>query len=363
MRPLKATFSTANLINNLAIIRAQAPHSKIVAMIKANAYGHGLCAVAERLQGKVEMMGVASIDEALTLRAQGIKTPVLLMEGIFSPKEINLAIQNNLHLVVHDLSQVAWLEESNLSAPIHIWLKIDTGMGRLGFLPSQFKNVYDRLLCLPSVIKPMPIMSHFACADIKDHPLNTEQMKTFYELGKGLNNPLSLCNSPALFNFPSCHHEWVRPGLSLYGLSPIPEKTTNELGLKPVMTLQSKLISVKTPPYGSTIGYAARYYHKSNGSIGIVACGYGDGYPLAVSDGAPILVNGIRCSVVGRISMDMMAVDLSPCPQAKVGDPAILWGETLCINEIVAKAQYTSERQLLTDIHQRVPTFWDDERD
>ena len=331
-------------------------------MVKANAYGHGMSSVASRLEGHVDMFGVASIDEALLLRASGLKAPLLLAEGVFSPEELSVALQENFHVVVHHESQVAWLEEASLPAPLNLWIKIDTGMGRLGFLPHAFRKAYERLLCLPQVVKPIPLMSHFACAGDQGHLLNQRQIDVFEATIHGLSNPLSFCNSSALFNFPSQHHQFVRPGISLYGSSQVNGLSAEDLGLKPVLTLRSKLISVKTPSQGSTLGYTARYTCQGDRPIGVVACGYGDGYPLAAPDGTPILVNGIECPLAGRVSMDMLTVDLSPCPQARVGDPVILWGEGLSV-DVVTKAcgATVSSNSLFTGLQSRVPFVWDEE--
>ncbi len=359
-RPTKACLSASNLLHNIEIIKGQAPGSHIIAMVKANAYGHGIRSVANRLEGHVDMLGVASIDEALALRAHGVQTPILLAEGIFSPEELPLAAQHGFHVVVHHTSQLRWLEETPLTGPLPVWIKIDTGMGRLGFLPHEFRGAYERLLANPHVLQPIHVMSHFACADEKDHPLNEQQIKVFEEVTQGLKGPLSFCNSAGIFNFSHLRHQFVRPGIVLYGASPFKDRSADGLGLKPVMSLGSQLIAIKSLSRGSTLGYGARYTCKSDSPIGVVACGYGDGYPLAAPDGTPVLVNGFTCPLVGRISMDMLTVDLAACPDAQVGDPVTLWGEGLSVN-VIAKAcgPLTSPYALLTGLQNRVPFVWD----
>ena len=357
-RPIQALMSTKNLLHNVSVIRSKAPQAKLLVMVKANAYGHGICSVGQRIQNHVDMLGVASIDEALLLRESQVEVPVLLAEGVFSAHAYGVAAHKDFHVVVHHECQLGWLDEYKGPLPLNIWIKVDTGMGRLGFLPQDFHAAYERLMANPFVLKPIPIMSHLACADEPGHALNEKQIKAFQEIRQKYPGPYSLCNSAGIFQFPQEHHDMVRTGLALYGISPVTGKTAEELGLKPVMTVQSCLIGVKSPEAGSTIGYAARYTTKG-GPIGVIACGYGDGYPVSAQDGTPILVNGVHCSIAGRISMDMLTVDLSPCPQAQIGDPVTLWGEGLSVNEVVPSTSVNAWR-LSTGLQKRVPCVWDD---
>ncbi len=352
-----AILSTENLIHNLQVIKQKVNPAKVVAMIKANAYGHGLRSVALRLDKHADILGVASIDEALALRKIGVSTPILLAEGVFEPNELLLASTNNFHVVFHNEMQLEWLEKSLLPIPLHAWMKINTGMGRLGFSIEQAKLYYPRLLNSQQLKKPIKIMSHLACADEKDHPLNGEQIQVFKNFIKNINGEFSLSNSAGIFNFPDCYFDYVRPGLALYGVNPIEGGRAEALDLKPVMTLQTSLISVQTLPKGSSIGYKGRYCCPEDMQVGIIAFGYGDGYPLTAKDGTPILVNNIECALVGRVSMDMIAIDLRTCPNAKIGDPVILWGNGLPIERV---AEYTSNIpwDMLTGIQNRVKFLW-----
>lgn len=356
-RTATAILSTENLLHNLQVIKDKVKPAKIIAMVKANAYGHGIRSVGMRLDGHADMLGVACIDEALVLRKAGVKTDILLAEGVFEPGELLIAATEKLHVVFHSKIQMEWLDKSALPLPIHTWVKIQTGMGRLGFGRQEAHKAYTHLLNHKQTYKPVRVMSHFACADEKDHPLNTQQIETFRAFMKNIDSQFSLCNSGGIFNFPDCYYDYVRPGLALYGISPLPEKSATELDLKPVMTLQSSLIAVQHFEKGDSIGYGARYTYDGDMPVGIIAFGYGDGYPFTTKDGAPVLVNNILCPLVGRISMDMMAVDLSACPHAQVGDPVLLWGEKLPLEQI---AKYTNHIpwNIITGIQNRVKFLW-----
>ncbi|MGB9154695.1 MAG: alanine racemase [Alphaproteobacteria bacterium] len=356
-RPTTCALSTENLLHNVSVIRATAPRAKLMAMVKANAYGHGAISVGQRLEGHVDAMGVASIDEALALRAAGIKSPLVLIEGVFEPDELRIAAEQEFHVVFHTPAQVQWLVESPVSKPLVAWLKIDTGMGRLGFLPSQAPLALQTLSTSPSIRQPVGIMSHFACADAPEHPHNKHQIACFEKFAASHNGPKSLCNSAAIFSFPDQHYDWVRAGLSLYGATPFATRTAESLGLKPVMTFRTRLIAVKNLKRGDTIGYGARFTCPEDMSVGIMAVGYGDGYPRTARDGTPVLVNGARCSIAGRVSMDMAAVDLRPCRDAAVNTEVILWGEGLPI-ETVAATTENINYDLLTGIQNRVKYIW-----
>lgn len=352
-----AILSTENLLHNFKVIREKVKPAKIIAMVKANAYGHGLRSVALRLAQQADILGVASIDEALALRQSGVQTPIMLAEGVFDRSELITASTERFHVVFHNDTQLEWLEKSQCPLPLQAWLKINTGMGRLGFAMDHALARYERLYKNPQVEKPVRLLSHFACADQKNHPLNKEQLDNFQQFTQKISTEYSLCNSAALFHFPDVHYDYVRPGLSLYGVSPIPGVTAESLGLKPVMTLQTSLISVQTYDEGTPIGYGARYRCPERMPIGVVAFGYGDGYPITVRDGAPLLVNNVECPLVGRISMDMLTVDLRNCPTAQVGDPVILWGNGLPIERVVAYTQ-NIPWDMLTGVQHRVKFLW-----
>lgn len=356
-RAALATLSTQNLLHNLAVIKQQASQAKIIAMIKANAYGHGLRSTGLRLEPHVDSLGVASIDEAQALRKVGIKIPITLMEGVFEPQELILAAQENFHVVFHDGVQLQWIEEIDLPSPICAWLKIDTGMGRLGFSPEAATLAYEKLSRNKNIQQPVGIMSHFACADEKAHSLNQYQIDQFRSFIADKPGAKSLSNSAGIFSFDEVQYDFVRPGLALYGVSPLQNKTASDLGLKPVMTLQTQLMAVRKAAKNSSIGYGARYICPEDMPIGVIALGYGDGYPRSIKDGAPVLINGVRCPIIGRVSMDMITIDLRPYPQSKVHDQVILWGEGLPIEDV---AQYTNQcvYDMLTAVQARVRFVW-----
>lgn len=358
-RTAVAILSTENLLNNLKVIKEKAPQSKIIGMVKANAYGHGLRSVSARLEKHVDMLGVASIDEALALRKIGIQIPIVLAEGVFEPNELLVASTEGFHVVFHEEVQLQWLANLSCPLPIQAWLKIDSGMGRLGFNIDKAPAFYKQLSKSRQIAHPIRIMSHLACADDSKNPLNQKQIEAFNSFIKNISGvgEYSLCNSAGVFQYPGSHHNYVRPGIALYGASPILGKSAAELNLKPVMTLQTSLIGIKDMTKGAPIGYGARYQCPQDMRVGIVAFGYGDGYPRSARDGTPILVNNIRCELVGRVSMDMIAVDLTSCPNAKVGDPVILWGNGLPIEEVASFTDNVSY-DLLTGVQNRVKFHW-----
>lgn len=356
-RAALATLSTENLLHNLKIIKSYAHSSHVIAMIKANAYGHGLRSTALRLEKHVYGFGVASIDEALALRHVNIKIPITLMEGIFEQDELLVATREDFHVVFHNETQLEWLKTMSLPSKLTAWLKVDTGMGRLGFTPAQAEDAYKQLSCDLHIKQPVGIMSHFACADDSAHSLNQEQINNFKQFIHNKVGPRSFCNSAAIFSFNDQHYDVVRPGIALYGVSPLAHLSAHDLNLKAVMTLQTRLVTVKQVQKNSTLGYGARFVCPEDMLIGIIAMGYGDGYPRTARDGTPILINGIRCQLVGRVSMDMIIVDLRACPYAKVDDPVILWGNELPIEQV---AQYTDQcpYDILTAVQSRVKFHW-----
>ncbi len=358
-RTAVAILSTENLLHNLKVIKGKAPQSKVIGMVKANAYGHGLRSVSTRLERHVDMLGVASIDEALILRKIGVQIPIILAEGVFEPNELLVASTEGFHVVFHEEVQLQWLANLSCPLPIQAWLKIDSGMGRLGFDIDKAPGFYDQLSQSRQIAQPIRVMSHLACADDPDNPLNQRQIKAFNDFIQNISDQseYSLCNSAGVFQYPTSHHHFVRPGIALYGASPILGKSAADLNLKPVMTLQTSLIGIKEMTKGSPVGYGARYTCPEDMRVGIVAFGYGDGYPRSAQDGTPILVNNTRCKLVGRVSMDMIAVDLRSCPNAKVGDPVILWGNDLPIEEVAAFTDNVSY-DLLTGVQNRVKFHW-----
>ncbi len=348
-----AILSIKNLLHNLQIVKNHTSLSKIIAMVKADAYGHGIEPISLALEKHVNMFGVATIEEALKLRKIGITIPILLTEGVFTQNELRIAANKNLHVVFHSAEQVDLLKGLSFIVPLQTWIKIDTGMGRLGFAAKEVNYFYNKLLNNNQLTKPIRILSHFACADDFNHPLNQQQIEVFQNIITDIKGEYSLCNSAAIFQFPQCHYNFVRPGLALYGASPILGKMPNDFNLKPVMTIKSKLIAIHSVPKGSSIGYGARYSCVEDMLIGVVAFGYGDGYPITAKDGCPVLINNEICPLVGRVSMDMITVNLRLCRNAKIGDSVILWGEGLSIENII-KFTANSSYDIMTGIKNRV---------
>ncbi|CAO5678059.1 MAG: Alanine racemase [Holosporales bacterium] len=356
-RPAKAYLSKANLIHNFTVIKNAAKNSRIISMVKANAYGHGIRSVAKTLDLYTDFFGVASIDEALILKSVNILKPIILMEGIFSEKELEDASENEFHVVFHSSHQVSWLEKTPLKKPIHAWLKVNTGLGRLGVPIDAVKEFYERLTASCNTVGTVRILSHLACADSDDHPLTAEQLNRFKIITNQFDTEFSLCNSAGLFKLPTHHYDFVRPGLSLYGVSPFSNINAQDLNLKPVMTLKTNLIAVQHMKKGDSIGYGATYYCHKDMPVGVIAFGYGDGYPFAAKNGTPVLINGIKCPLIGRISMDMMTVDLSPLKTCSIDDSVTLWGEDLAIEEIIPFT-HDIAWHMLTNIQHRVKFIW-----
>lgn len=338
-RNIVATVSPTALRHNLQQIRKLAPSSKIMAMVKANAYGHGLTTVATALQG-VDALGVASIEEGLLLRKTGIQTDTVLIEGIFRDEELPLVQTHRFTQVVHHWPQIQALKcySSEINQPFKVWIKINTGMNRLGFGLEEFEEAYRVLSSLPNV-QLMGMMTHFSHADDKSSDVTLTQIQRFEQLVKDFPGEKCLANSAAILAWPQAHANWVRPGLMLYGASPFNHSTGVELNLLPAMTLRSEIIAVRKIVKGEKVGYSGTWENaKGDGTIGIVAMGYGDGYPWHAKSGTPVLVNQQRVHTVGRVSMDMLAVDISSIGTVKVGDPVILWGENLPIEEVAQHA-------------------------
>jgi alanine racemase len=356
-----ALISGQNLLHNITTLKKLAPTSHLMVMLKANAYGHGICEIAKYLeknsQNDIYAFGVARIDEAILLRKAGIKITIFLAEGIFKESDLEIAAEQNFHLVFHNSLQLNWLENSNLNTKINAWLKINTGMNRLGFDINEAKNVYQILSHHKNINQPIVVASHFACADDFSHSLNNSQINQFQKFTDNLPVLKSFNNSAAIINFSQTSYDIVRAGLSIYGASPIKDKTAAELNLKPVMTLQTQIIAIHNLKEGQTIGYGARFKCNKDNRIAIAAIGYGDGYSRTIKDGTPVLVNGVRCKIAGRVSMDMISIDLSNCLDAIIGDPVTLWGNGLPIEEI---AEFSScvAYDLFCGVQSRVKYIW-----
>jgi alanine racemase len=345
-RPTFMKIDLAALRHNLERVHALAPNKQVMAMVKANAYGHGIVRIAEGLAG-ADAFGVASIEEGIKLREAGIKQPIVLIEGLFHPDEVVEAAKHHFTLVVHHTPHVEMLEKAKVDQPFTVWLKINTGMHRLGFAPQQVDNIYQRLLASSAVRKPIGLMTHFAEADMIKSEATQHQIKLFNAVTAHLPGPRSLANSAGVIEWKGAHGDWVRPGLMLYGASPFPNQTGFDHGLQPVMTLWSRLIAINAIKKDGKVGYGGTWTAQEDTLIGVVGVGYGDGYPQFAQHGTPTLVNGKLCPLVGRVSMDMLTVDLGLQPQAKIGDPVILWGAGLPVEQI-AKCSATSAYEILT---------------
>jgi alanine racemase len=350
-RPLSATIHTAALANNLAVVRRYAPNSKVWAVVKANAYGHGLARAFPGLRA-TDGFGLLDLEEAVKLRELGWAGPILLLEGFFRPTDIDVIDRYSLSTALHSDEQLRMLEMARLSKPVNIQLKMNSGMNRLGYTPERFRAAWERARACQGVGQ-ITLMTHFSVAD-SDRGV-AHQMETFERGAQGIAGARSLANSAATLWHPSSHFDWVRPGIILYGASPSGYTGAIEgTGLQPAMTLASELIAVQNVAEGQTVGYGSIFKARNPMRIGVVACGYADGYPRVAPDGTPVIVDGIRTRVVGRVSMDMLTVDLTPCPTAGVGSRVELWGNALPIDD-VAKACGTIGYELMCAVAPRVP--------
>ena len=348
-----ATVDLAAIQHNLAQVRRFAPKSKVMAAIKAHAYGHGAVPVARALEAaRVDAFAVACMEEAIQLRQAHITTPIALLEGIISAEEAALAVYERLPVVVHDRWQLDLLEALPESSEVSIWFKLDTGMHRLGFPLKDIPSLVETLRKRPRW-RFMGWITHLSCADEPDNPVTHEQIERFNSALKGLPGARSIGNSAGIIAWPEARADWVRPGLMIYGASPMPDRTAIDLGLKAAMTLESRLIAVREYDAGEPIGYGQTYRCPERMPIGVVAAGYADGVDRSLPSGTPVLVNGVEVSIAGRVSMDMITVDLRKVPNAKVGDTVRLWGEGLPA-EVIAKYAGTLAYELFCGLTQRV---------
>jgi alanine racemase len=324
-----------------------------MAVVKANAYGHGLVSTALCL-ADADAFAVARLEEALALRSAGVRKPIVLLEGVFNAEQLAEAARQNLEIVVHEAEQLALLERAPASHRFVVWLKVDTGMNRLGFRPEQMDAALSALASMGERLHELRLLTHFASADESDNPLTTQQLARFAELTRNQTLRRSMANSAAVFAYPAAHADWVRPGLALYGVSPFPDRVSADLGLTPAMRLVSTVIALREVPAGETVGYGGTWRATRDSRIAIVAGGYGDGLPRTLPNGTPVLVNEQRAQLVGRVSMDMIAVDVTGAGTVQVGDAALLWGPELPVEEIAAHAG-TISYELLCGVSQRVP--------
>lgn len=323
-----------------------------MAVVKANAYGHGLAAVAQAL-GQADAFAVARIEEGITLRGAGIRQPIVLLEGVFDREQLMAAAQARFELVVHSAEQIDLLREAPASAEFPVWLKLDTGMNRLGFRPGQFESALAALRQTACVRQPIRICTHMANADTPEHPGTRQQLALFDRVCGDLGHEQSAANSAALFAFPEAQRDWVRPGISLFGVSPFADRVGTDLGLLPVMTLRTRIIAIKALKVGESVGYGSQWTARRRTVLAIAAIGYGDGYPRNVISSTQVLVAGRRAPLAGRVSMDMLGVDVTDVPQVRAGDEVVLWGDGLPV-ERIASCAGTVPYELLCGISQRV---------
>lgn len=351
-RPSRVVIDKQALKHNLQRVRELAPNSKTMAIIKADAYGHGLVRVANTL-GEADAFGVACLEEAEQLRTASITTPIVLLEGPHKAVDLTSIVQLQLEIVVHNEFQLAILEQATLDEPLQVWVKIDTGMHRLGFPLDDVSNILNRIAQCKNIKPSFRLMTHLATANELNNPLTQQQLENFKQVCGGLEAEKTIANSAAVIAFPEAHADWNRPGLMLYGVSPMVDKHAHELRLKPVMTLESELISIQKLRKGEPVGYGATWRCPEDMPVGVVAAGYGDGFPRHAKSGTPVLVNGVRCALIGRASMDMLTIDLRSQPQAEIGDRVVLWGESLPVEEIAQHAD-TIPYELLCGVHKRL---------
>ena len=353
-----ASIDLSALKHNLGCVREHAPHSRVMAAVKADGYGHGAIPVARALvDAGVDALAVACLDEAAVLRAAGIAAPIVLLEGVLSEEEAREAARLHLQIVVHDPHQLELLE-SLQDAALSVWFKIDTGMHRLGFAPTAVPILSEALGHRPAW-NFCGWMTHLACAEETGNRMSLRQIALFDEVLGDRPGARSIANSAALLVWAESRRDWVRPGLMLYGASPLTGRVGTELGLKPVMTLESRLLSIHDVPPGETIGYGATYRCERMMRIGVVTAGYADGVLRSLPSRTPTLIRGRRAPMVGRVSMDMITVDLSEVPDAKVGDSVKLWGTDLPVEEI-ARYAGTLAYELFCGLTRRVRFVYQD---
>ena len=349
-RPIKALISSAALRHNLGVVRRCAPGARVFAVIKANAYGHGLMRAARALD-TADGIALLEIDAAVRLRESGHARRLALLEGLFEASELELAAHYDFTIAVHNAEQLRMLDQAPANARLDVMLKINTGMNRLGFDPREALGARDAL-ATHRAVKKLTLMTHFATAD--DARGVAWQMEAFDAVAAGQPFERSVANSAAILRYPHTHADWVRPGIMLYGGTPFADTPAAELGLRPAMTLASEIISVQAVRPGGRIGYAGTYEATQPLRVGAVACGYADGYPRHAPTGTPVLVDGVRTRTLGRVSMDMLTVDLTGIVDARVGTPVVLWGEGLPADE-VAEAAGTVSYELMCALAPRVP--------
>jgi alanine racemase len=350
VRPVRATINLAALRNNLAVAKQAAGSAGVLAVVKANAYGHGLQRVAPSL-ALADGLVMVELDWAVELRESGYRKPILMLGGFYEPGEVGLFAQHRLTAVIHSVEQIRMLESGRMNTPVDCFLKVNSGMNRLGFAVAAIDEALARLRASGNA-GTITLMTHFANAD--DGLGIDWQIEAVSAVFARRALPVSMANSAALLRYPQALGDWVRPGIMLYGSSPFPETPAEALGLKPVMTLESRVVGEQRLNPGDRVGYGGTFVAKAPMRIGVIACGYADGYPRHALSGTPVLVDGRRTSTVGLVSMDLICVDLTDLPRAGIGSRVVLWGEGLSVDEVAASAK-TVSYELLCALGMRVP--------
>lgn len=354
MRPAQAIIDLKALCYNYQLARSISS-GKAIAVIKADAYGHGAIQCAKALEKEANAFAVACIEEAIELREAGIHSPILLLEGFFEENELALIEQYNLWTVIHSHWQIATIEKAHLTKPLNVFLKMDSGMHRVGFFPEHYETAYKQLIATRKVAK-ITLMTHFARSDELDCDYTQKQYQTFQRAVRSFQAETCLCNSPTLLAHPEVKSDWVRPGIMLYGSSPFEYPQELAKQLTPVMTLQSKIISIRELPAGEAVGYGGRFVTNKHSRIGVVAIGYADGYPRHAPNDTPLAIDGKLAPLVGRVSMDMLTVDLTDHPQAALGSLVELWGKQISATELASRCG-TISYQLFCNL-KRVPKLF-----
>lgn len=348
----KAYIDIQALNHNLNNVKKISPRSRVLAMVKSNAYGHGLAAIGKILTG-ADGFGVACLDEALKLREEGVLAPIVIMSGVYTESDLHQAVKHNFHIVIHDYFQIELLKKIELQKSLTVWLKLDSGMHRLGFSPEDFLKAFHYLVTSNKVNQPIVVMTHLADADDIQKKTTEQQLDLFNQYTHNLVCQKSIANSAGIIAWPSSIAHWNRPGIMLYGISPMLNKVGRDHELLPVMTLVSKIAAIHDFKRGDSIGYGGSFTCPEDMRVGVVAIGYGDGYPRHAKNGTPTLIKNTICPLIGRVSMDLITVDLRPCQDAKIGDDVVLWGNDLPA-EIVAKYADTIAYELICNVSQRV---------
>ena len=353
-----AIIDLSALKHNLGVAKKAAPNAKVMAVIKADAYGHGMVPLANVLTG-VDAFAVARVDEAVELRQANIKTPIVVLAGYADAVELSICSELDLDVIIHCEHQIDLLKRVSVDSPLTVWVKLNTGMNRLGFDPAAVSDVFNRLSLNKSIRQPIKTLTHLACADDTNSNATEQQITLFDKLVSGLTGEQSIANSAGLLAWSYAQRPWVRPGIMLYGASPFFDKQASDDGLKPVMTLTSKVLAIRTVKKGERVGYGGSWQAPKTSLIAAIGIGYGDGYPRHATVGTPVLINGQTVSLVGRVSMDSITVDISGHQHIRVGDEVILWGGGLPI-ENVAQACGTISYDLMCGVTERVPRHYMD---